>query len=191
MTGSSTWHRRCALVAAALVAGALPLAAQPALLVPTTMGVRQSYILGLLSPPMMTVSAISGNTIKSNSTATVRSNASWRLQVTLTAPVATNLTVKVSVGKGKAITLDAGTPSAIVATGTTACRACAVTMDWDFTYKVSGRNAPRPTLAPVTYEVLPPAGVVLSARSTGTAGTSVTTTGVSDTSGSTGNGRKP
>jgi hypothetical protein len=151
----------------ALAVGAVRLAAQPAVLVPTTMGVQQPYVLGLLSPPVMTVTSISGNTVKSTSTATIRSNAGWQLQVTLAPPVSSNLTVKVVVGKGKAITLTATAPSAVVSTGTAACLACAVTMDWDFTYKVSGRNAPRPAVAPITYTVLPPAGVALLATPAG------------------------
>jgi hypothetical protein len=169
----------------AFTVGALPLHGQGVANVATTLGLRQPYLQGLLSPPVMTVTSISGNTVKSTSTANVRSNAGWQLQVTLAPPVATNLTVKVVVGKGKAITLTSTAPSAVVSTGTAACRACPVTMEWDFTYKVSGRNAPRPAVAPITYTVLPPAGVALLATPAGVGAAP------SVTADSTGTGKKP
>jgi len=197
--------RRVGAVGALVVLASCAAAAQAVTRTAATLGLQQRYLQGLLAPPPMTVTSISGNTIKSASTATVRSNAGWQLQVTLSAPVATNLTVKVSVGKGKAITLTAASPTAVVATGATPCVACPVVMDWDFTYKVSGRNAPRPTLAPVTYAVLPPAGAALAAPPAGTGAMGTTTTGITTTTGTTttdrpatippttlpGNGKKP
>ena len=155
--------RRCRLLAiaggaTAWMAGSAA-SAQVSQVAPTTVGLAQPVLQGVLVPPIMSVTRVSGSTVTATSTANIRSNIGWRLLVTLTAPVATNLTAKVEVGRNKAITLTPTSPSAVVSSGDLPCALCPVVMTWSFAYRTSGRNAPAPVAAPITYAVIPLAGV--------------------------------
>ena len=108
--------------AAALLCGRTA-AAQTTQLVATNIGLSQTVLQGVLPAPVMTVTRTSGLTVTATSTANVRSNVGWRLQVTLTAPIATNLTARVEVGRNRAITLSPTSPSAVIATATSRARA--------------------------------------------------------------------
>ncbi len=165
--------RRCRAIAIACGAAAWvtgsSASAQVTQVAPTTVGLSQSVLQGVLVLPIMNVSRVSGSTVTATSTANVRSNIGWRLMVTLTAPVATNLTAKVEVGRNRAITLTPTSPSAVVSSGDLPCANCPVVMSWSFAYRASGRNAPTPVAAPVTYTVLPPVGVVTAGGPVATA----------------------
>ncbi len=72
--------------------------------------------------------------VTATSTPVVRSNTSWRLRVTLVAPLDPALVVKVTAKDGKAVELSGKAMSAVVAEGATRCSRCEVRLGWQFVF---------------------------------------------------------
>ena len=145
---------RSALVVLALVV-APPLLGQQSVTVPTAVGVTQPVLTGLLETPVVTRQRVKGTTVTGLTTARVRSNVPWTLRVSLAAPVNPTLTATFEFGKNKKVELSATRPSATVTTGTTPCAACVVALEWEFSYKVSGRTKFTPTVPALLFEATP------------------------------------
>ncbi len=147
-------HRALHLLASlALVSSSLH--AQQTVAVPTVFGMSQPVLTGLLEVPAVTRRVVKGQTMTAMTTARIRTNVPWSLRVSLVPPVNPALTASFKLGNGKAVALSATRPSATVTTGTTPCAACLVTLEWDFTYKTSGKTKITPTVPALLFEALP------------------------------------
>lgn len=127
----------------------------PPTIAPTSVAVRQPVLVGLLESPSVTNTRVKGTSITGTSVARVRANAAWTLRVALAAPIDPTLTATFRIGKGAGTTLSGKTPEAVVTTGSTPCRACAVTLEWDFTYRAQGPRRPTPVVPRLQFTALP------------------------------------
>ncbi len=144
-------------VAAALadVHGAQARRVQQGASVRTQVGISIGKMAGVLGQPAFTTIKTAGQNVTATSTPIVRANAAWQLSVALVPPVDPKLTVKVAAAGGKTLTLDAKTPSAVVATGAQACTRCAVTLAWTFQFGGTGSSKTALTPPPINYTARP------------------------------------
>ena len=91
------------------------------------------------------------------STPVVRSNTSWRLRVTLVAPLDPALVVKVTAKDGKAVELSGKAMSAVVAEGATRCARCEVRLGWQFVFAPTpkGQKVPTHVIPVIRYSAEP------------------------------------
>ena len=87
-----------------------------------------------------TASSGSAPIVTATSTPVVRSNTSWRLRVTLVAPLDPALVVKVTAKDGKAVELSGKAMSAVVAEGATRCARCEVRLGWQFVFAAEAKG---------------------------------------------------
>jgi hypothetical protein len=140
---------------ALLVTAAVPVLGQQPIARQAVFGMTQPVLTGLLEVPAVTRPVVKGATMTAMTTARIRTNVPWSLRVSLVPPVNPALTASFKLGNGKAVALSATRPSATVTTGTTPCAACLVTLEWDFTYKSSGKTKVTPTAPALLFEALP------------------------------------
>ncbi|MCX5760300.1 MAG: hypothetical protein NTW72_02145 [Gemmatimonadetes bacterium] len=95
--------------------------------------------------------------VTATSTPVVRSNTSWRLRVTLVAPMDPALVVKVTAKDGKAVELSGKAMSAVVAEGATRCARCEVRLGWQFVFATEpkGKKATPRVIPVIRYSAEP------------------------------------
>ncbi len=95
--------------------------------------------------------------VTATSTPVVRSNTSWRLRVTLVAPLDPALVVKVTARDGKAVELSGKAMSAVVAEGATRCARCEVRLGWQFVFAPTpkGQKVPTHVIPVIRYSAEP------------------------------------
>lgn len=141
-----------------LLTSTVPALAQQSITVSAQVGMTQPLLVGVLSNSPVTGTRVKGSTITGTTTTLLGANVPWALRVSLVAPVNPILSARFRLGNGRLVELTASQPTAIVTSGPTACARCAVTLDWTFEYRVSGKTKFTPTIPPMTMEALPVRG---------------------------------